>query len=353
MIESSRKLILHIGSHKTGSTSLQKFLFKKKRELKKIGWNYFSSDPDGCVNVEGNANKWVNFFGKKNTMEAAVNLGLVDELKKKDGNWIVSAEELSWISDQGHLLELSEKLSDIFNEIMVVVYFRRQDLHLLSHYHQGFRFYESSAARFYGRSSTALPKYQEYFDDYLDYNKKFEKWAHAFGKDNLKVGIFEKERLINGDVITDFINKTDLGLDVEDLKINVNESLNKLEILYNYYSFQSGIALPYPIDFTNYSDSKFLPSISEAESIYFRYKKSNNKLFDRLDGNLKFCDHKFPYPIEANSQSDSDVSDIIALMNSNITLKKIIRFEASKIIRSSFLHRILYRVKGWYYASCR
>ncbi len=53
-----KKLILHIGSHKTGSTSIQNSLNNNDSLLNDNGYSYFNIDPSGSQ-VSTSTNSWI------------------------------------------------------------------------------------------------------------------------------------------------------------------------------------------------------------------------------------------------------------------------------------------------------
>ena len=207
-----RKLLLHVGSHKTGSTSLQRYLYENQDTLRDHGWSLFFSKNkknSSSYTSVGSSNSWVTLSGDKSKFTAQLSPSIIQEVLKLDGNVIISAEELSWV----FLIEDIQKIKELFEpyfSVHVLFYIRRQDKFLLSHYQQGFKTKESSAASFYGRELTPYPEFCEYFDMYLDYFKKVNNWVSVFSIDNISVRWFDVKSLIGSNIIDDFFNFIDV-----------------------------------------------------------------------------------------------------------------------------------------------
>jgi hypothetical protein len=282
-----RRLILHIGSHKTGSTSIQKFLLKNRNSLKEIGWILFCERPDGTESVHGNANSWVSFSGEKKEFKAKLDKRLFSALNETTGNMIISCEELSWLYQSEEIQYVFDELSQIFNDIKVICYIRRQDKHLLSHYHQGFRYPHSSARDFFGNNICIVPTHLKYYQNYLDYTEKLSCWAVSFGGNNLYVREFSRDKFEGENVVSDFLKILNLNikLDPDDESEPVNESLNLIQTIVNYAVFNSRNELWYELGrrkFTGnmafHSDNK--PQLDQASqnAIMVNYYVTNKKL---------------------------------------------------------------------------
>ncbi|MGP8307240.1 hypothetical protein [Vibrio sp. YIC-376] len=287
-----RKLILHIGTHKTGSTSIQNYLFHNQKELKQSGWRLFDEnrlEPSASI---GSCNSWIKFNGSKESFDAKIDDLFFKKIANTTGNVIASSEEMFWIFDEKEISRLKNKLNSIFDEVTIVVYFRRQDKFLLSHYQQGFRTYKSTAARFYGRTLSPLPKLDDYMDKYLNYNDAFERWSKIFGKDNIKAKWFEKETLDGGDVVSDFLSN--LSIKPSKTYPQINESLSKLDIILKHFSLAEPIDILFNSQGTFSEKRKFLPTKSEMNGVLVRYHSSNVDLCNKLAV-------KLPYNIERES----------------------------------------------------
>lgn len=183
-------VFLHIGTHKTGSTSIQNVLTKEKEKLKKEGIYYLGSFRELSKPMKLRTEydeEHVRRF-QKNARER------IEQNKKfKPHTYIASNENWS-----GRMLNAYDNaalnakiLYDIFKpfefEIKIIVYLRRQDL-----------FLESAYAQKIKRGDIDVP-----FIDFLEvvnskklhWNNLLDSYAEFFGRDNIIVERFAKEYL--------------------------------------------------------------------------------------------------------------------------------------------------------------
>lgn len=265
-MNNGRQLFLHIGSHKTGTTSIQCYLKEQKKELNAAGWELFHTKPEGFKSKLGNANSWVEFSGFKEDFQATINPDIYSYLKRGKCNTILSSEELFWLYDEKSVSEFYDNLSKIFSNITICCYVRRQDLHFLSHFQQGFRSPNSSAQSFFGRELSILPEHQEYFRRYLDYSKKLSYWEKYFGIENLIVKEFDYHKLKNGDAVSDFIDLLPFKLtNINSTKEKSNESLNVLQTIVNFSVFETHVNLWNELGKNNFSENAFFNYTKKAK----------------------------------------------------------------------------------------
>lgn len=278
-----KKLYLHIGSHKTGSTSIQFYLYKNKAQLNRFGYRYYSCSPVG--EIRKSCNPWVSITDELRFKGAKVKnkYNLADRLGQVDGNVILSAEHFSWIFDYNEINKLHSVLSELFDKIYIVVYIRRQDALAVSHLQQASKATNAPARKFYGDLTQALPEYKPYLDQYLDYNNKIGMWGDAFGDDNIIVRDFARDSLFKGDVVDDFLNI--LGMS-KISKINVNESMGAKSLVANRLFNELGVnkGRKEVLDILIKNDkAKMLPSKHAAKKFYENYKESNRLLNSRFN----------------------------------------------------------------------
>ncbi|MCQ3830623.1 hypothetical protein HXX02_14375 [Microbulbifer elongatus] len=306
-----RKLVIHAGSHKTGSTSIQMSLKRSCSELAKKNITLFQIDPDGSKNSHGHSNHWVQHYGKGKRFDAKVNGRLRNELTQlSDGVVVFSAEHLFWLNSKRNIKSFHQMVSDQFDDVKVIFYLRRQDQLLLSHYQQASKHYLWCEQLYYGAEPRAFPEGE--FPEYLDYFSKLRKWAEVFGKESVEIRIFEKNKLYRGDVVSDFCFYLDEGLRVEPLR--VNESRGKHQVIAGHILNSIGVShlderrvrLLKSID----SNEKLLPSRAEARALYFKYRWSNqclNEMFKVSSNPNVFSEDFSMYPLRV----DTDFSDTL------------------------------------------
>lgn len=307
-----KKLILHIGTHKTGSTSIQNYLKSNRAKLIGKGWGLFDSEKFLSVSSPGSANSWVMFSGSRQNFTATIDSRFYDEISKIDGNVIASCEEISWMFNPEEINALKENLDKIFDEITLVIYFRRQDQFLVSHYQQGFRTSHSTAAMFYGRELMPIPKYEPYMDKYLDYHVFYSRWADVFGGENIRTNWFSKSHLVDGDVVSDFIEQTGVATEHSLAKMT-NESLSKQDIVLRYFTLGTPLELVFDSQGTFNTNEKYSPSVGEMNEILSRYHDSNVELCNVTGLILPYEIHKVG-SYDSNKMVDSDYISVINVL---------------------------------------
>ena len=318
-----KKLILHIGSHKTGTTAIQKGLLENKSKLEKEGLNLFHEQPNGHNYRTGSCSSWISFEGIKSDFKPILNLNILNRLNKLPGNHILSSEEFFWFSDKEEIKNLVNHFKKVYDEIKIIMYIRRQDKQLLSHYQQGFKYQHSSARQFFGCKISPLPKYEPYFDSYLNYFEKAEAWAENIGRSNISIRLFESSKFYQGDIVADFFNC--IGTDFQVKGTRVNEALSKFDIAINESLFRKGIGVHNSrvanfiksqafVSKPELKKTRFLPSEAQAYDIYERYIDNNRKLNEKYYVNSKgslFDENGFEsYPERADNLSECEIIDL-------------------------------------------
>jgi hypothetical protein len=131
---------------------------------------------------------------------------------------IISSEHFhSRLAYQTEVERLKKLLDCYFTDYKVIVYLRRQDLLCLSLY--------STALREGFSDLNIFP--EPIFKNNLYYNFELllNKWATVFGEENIVPVIFEKEKLIGEDLITDFFTR--LGIKNNEQTLNIPSNSNK------------------------------------------------------------------------------------------------------------------------------
>ena len=230
------ELFLHIGTTKTGSTSIQYTLDTRRRELPAQG-AYYPATQGGarrhqllaaCNAAPG---KYLMRIGDPiwQGMEPAARMEAyreefvseIQNLPKKINRVIISAEQFSLVlRTRPEIKQLHEYLAPLFSKITVVIYLRRQDSHYSSMFAQNLRMgnlYEPDL-------STVKVGYNQ---DY-DYFDLVMRWARVFGEENTKPRIFERTATNKFDVLDDFFDicGIKLQIDPDDEKRTRNPSQN-------------------------------------------------------------------------------------------------------------------------------
>lgn len=210
-------IYLHIGTHKTGTTTIQKFLSKNRQNLLSKGVLYPSSPAShhDLLQNKGKDKPWgLNF----DVWEY-----LLKEMKsEKPDKAVISSENFSRL-----YFEDVNKLRDYISGFnpKIIVYLRRQDDYFTSLYCQAIKT---------GHHWDSVKKHILDNKAYADYYQILEPWKNAFGKENIIVRVYEKEQLSEG-LLNDFLQS--INLDTPDLDFkkghssNISPSIKKIKII--------------------------------------------------------------------------------------------------------------------------
>lgn len=241
------KAIIHIGLPKTGTKTIQRFLDKNREVLKSrnISIPPNTYDTTGAQHRELYAVAHIPSMWAASPFASFHKLYICYDLIKKDWNfprdqnklweeyWIkimpycrendlvvFSYESLSVLTGV-EVMKLKELLNSVFDDISVVLYLRRQPEYLAS--------YHNTMISFTGLSGTiwdSLNLPDEY--SHLAYHKIVDRWS-VFGKDKIKIRIFDKQEFYDNDLLSDFAHT--IGFDMTGLESveNVNVSINSAE----------------------------------------------------------------------------------------------------------------------------
>ncbi|MEO0736849.1 MAG: hypothetical protein AAFZ35_08580 [Cyanobacteria bacterium J06649_12] len=200
------RVYLHIGTAKTGTTTLQRFLCKNEKVLSDLGYLYPKSGRPAnnpiahynLANAIGSDSRLYNRHTGQWTDVSNQFLELHQEIEQKNlSRVIISCESFS--RNPKELEKLQQELSRY--EVKILVYLRKQEKFLLSAYIESIK-------------QGSYLSFQEYIDKKLDlvnYYDLLSLWSSLFGKDNLIIRIFEQDKL-KGTIFEDFL----FNVDIED-----------------------------------------------------------------------------------------------------------------------------------------
>lgn len=226
-------LLFHIGIPKTGTTAIQKYLYSSQEQLEKWGWFYPSFGNTTAPHVNG-------YFLVNHPCKQAIDRHESRQWEEiwetvckclTKGNVIISNEDF-WDKD---VLTVYRYAVEQGINVKIIVYLRRQDLYLESHYN------ECVKIRFE----------KEPFSDWVKINALENDLAHAHylnllqkieaivGSENIIVKIFEKEQMYQGkmDIVNDFIHTIiptfDETISVENVNERLLPDIHELKRLFN------------------------------------------------------------------------------------------------------------------------
>jgi hypothetical protein len=299
-----RKLILHIGGHKTGSSSIQQALLNNTERLATENYTFFAQAPNGQAIKNGNTSWWLDCNPATIRQQGAKLLNrerFASMLSRGDGDRIISAEAFSWVFSQQELVLLQQSLAKYFDEIRIVTYIRRQDRLAVSHYNQAVNNPFSAAYKFYQNGEVPLPQYREHHALYLDYHLKLNKWAQAFGWENLVIKVYDdiKEQ----GLIRDFFNLINIEYSGGEVHENSANHLTKIKVMQIMNELNLDYNLRFHMKYLPECSDKYLPSKQEAMDYLSHFIESNSALNRHLQLTTTpaLFDNNFSeYPQETN-----------------------------------------------------
>jgi hypothetical protein len=228
-----KTLYIHIGTPKTGTSSIQRFLYINRDILKKFGYcypvfTYRYPDVSRKRNAHFMAAKMYDSAGKRklSSEQSELNegLGQVAEIFQKFDNVIISDESIwqAFCSSHKNLMPcLMEESRRQGYRIKIIVYLRRQDQFLLSRWNQTVKYVSSNPLPWEEYSKKVLKK-ESYILDYAD---TLDRLADYVGKENIIVRRYDRNDWINSSLIEDFMNCIGLTVTEDYHPLEQNENL--------------------------------------------------------------------------------------------------------------------------------
>ncbi|HEC1766225.1 TPA: hypothetical protein R1729_001380, partial [Campylobacter lari] len=346
---------VHIGTVKTGTTSIQTFLCKNRESLKKqkIYYPYIYSGigsfkfPKIFKIVQDSV--YYSSSVSKNKQEQSIE---VDKIK----NEIINSGEEKIIFSSECIHEFCFTLTDIqnlkkkllevgFKKIKIILYLRDPIELLTSFYNTELLLNRKKRYLLFEEKETCI----EYGKHIANHKKSLMRWSEVFGKQNIIVRLFDKREFYQQDLLKDFINAIGLEWD-EDFFIpeRQNETIDLLGIeLAKFLNFYLGSALK--IDLQKHFTSKdpllkFQPPKEIVQSYVDYFEESNEwvrKEFfphkERLFPKKDLSNYKENYELKEMKPEYWDkiaefIADIVKTKNQNITDKTNIIQNKDKII---------------------
>ncbi|MDJ0507650.1 MAG: hypothetical protein QNJ64_00105 [Crocosphaera sp.] len=233
-------IYIHIGTHKTATTSLQKFLTINREKLYKKGFLYPLSGSRKKIQEKKINNGIIDHHNLVFDLLKEHNENYRQKYNQRSGDWNSLLEEIAAFSGRNVILS-SEFLATCLTyndaskigkikqylknyDVKIIVYLRRQDAYFLSIYSQAVK-----AAFEWDNIKNFIHRRKQL--GWGDYYKLLEPWKNVFGAENIIVRPFEKSQLIQG-IYYDFLKCIQLNSVYEELEIpqDVNVSPNAKQI---------------------------------------------------------------------------------------------------------------------------
>jgi hypothetical protein len=279
-----RRLSLHIGAHKTGTTSLQVTLQQNEDLLRARGLGLSSAAPAPHVH------KYLGFHNPDTFLPLGFCVrdpqGFAAFLADHPADHVfASSENFSFIFQQSVLHDLATALRQKFARIDILVYLRRQDRHAVSHHQEGAKPHRHPEAALWGHGLNALPEPSDLQRLYLDYDARLMLWENAFGRESLRVRVFDRAVLRDNDIVSDALDL--IGIDPHGLRRagDRNVSLSHLQAVIGHLANDAvadDVVTARLLEAFPWHNSKILPTQAAARAFLAPYVESNRRLNTRL-----------------------------------------------------------------------
>jgi hypothetical protein len=243
-------LVLHIGSGKTGTSSLQLFLHRNRERLAELG-HLYPETPGRTRHTrlglyiqsdEGLDTRpsWERERSSPAEFRETFRQRLFAEINESGLSRVLFSDEALYGSPDRALERLHEFVSEVASSLRVVVYLRRQDDHLVSRYQQVVKVGET-------RRLDERTREMDFSKTY-GYYARLQKLKRVLQPDEIVVRRFERESFTDGSIYQDFLDAAGIDVRADDLEQvePINESLDVeavefLRIL-NIYRAENGSA---------------------------------------------------------------------------------------------------------------
>ncbi|ENC5165747.1 hypothetical protein ABKR68_001263 [Campylobacter coli] len=367
---------VHIGTEKTGTTSIQEFLYINKSIIQKQ--NYFFAQSIGIKN------HWdLAFLGyslnKKDSYilnNSLWNFQAIKQHKKnifskikdevKFNHKIIFSSELlqSRLTRKREIVKLYTFFKKIgFTNIKVICYIRDANEMLRSLLSEAIKWEEIDSFELKEEKEEYKLGYKKnlfHFHHICNHKQTLQWWGEVFGKENLIVRLFDKNEFYQGDLLKDFIHS--IGLEWDDefiippkqnesldlLGIDLLRRINKFLPLFcnNARNIFRGDLHHFAVKHFTSKDShlKFQPPKEVVQSYIDYFEESNEwvrqEFFphkERLFSKKDLTDYKENYELKEMKPEYWDkiaefIADIVSTKNQNIADKTIIIQNKDKVI---------------------
>ena len=232
-----RRCVIHIGTEKTGTTSIQKFLSSSRKSLQAEGVIYpASAGLHGGSQWEfvacAHSKPWMMDLGKRFEIKSADDQAdfknkfheqLENEFRsvtRKDLLIISSEHFHSRLQSNDEIEEHKVFLEPWCSEIRILAYLRRQDRVAVSYYSTKLKGGDPNPVLFPKTAPGKLPYY-------FDYLELYNRWSAVFGQEKIDIRLFESTELIGGDLLHDFCSSVGIEPRGASRVPRLNQSLNR------------------------------------------------------------------------------------------------------------------------------
>jgi len=198
-MQNPQTVFIHIGQPKTGTSAIQTFLKANRQQLGSLGYTY----PQHCHHLD---QPWKGDV-KSVRIAHHVWTDIKSQAAETSTHFILSNEGLGEIlfTQPGVARDIISLLGQ--RPIKIILYLRRQDLHLESYYRQlvrGHKFVTPFAP-------TAIDRMV--YPGYYDYAQHVRSLESQFGRENVILRVYDKNTFVDGNLAKDFCQAMDIPWD--------------------------------------------------------------------------------------------------------------------------------------------
>jgi hypothetical protein len=358
-----RSAILHIGTEKTGTKSIQLALTRRRKELAELGFWYpralgdtnhselaIYAAPENCSDLREP--------GQFDEIQCV--RSLAEEMASIPPHVrvvIFSNEHChSRLITTEHVRKLRSLLAPYFETITVILYLRRQDDMAVSCFstrlrcgHSDFDILPGIPRMRQSDPDRSQANLEDAFSYYFDYERLLDRYASVFGDQFVKPRIYEPSSLEAGNVTSDFLTTCGLppslsdGLEVTHRAIPADGQ--RFIVALNGYLADPNCALDrrsskslhencLAILEARLSGSPVLPTRDEARSFYAQFTAINEqvriKWFPERTTLFSETFHQYPESVQAHEGSPHESVIRASVIIIEDLLRRIERFDTSK-----------------------
>ncbi|MCL5776523.1 hypothetical protein M1105_05915 [Limibaculum sp. FT325] len=311
-----RRCIVHLGCEKTGTTSVQAHFARNRAGYRAAGVLYPKT---GC-DPRGSVHKRISgaIRGEPPEVEAEVFEALAAEVAGAGGcGTVVLSSEFfhSQFRRHARIAALRDALGAIFDRVELILYVRRQDRMALS-------MHSTALKGGWTAEKNPLSVRKGKGDYYFDFAAIADNWAGVFGRDALKVRIYDRRLLLNGSIVDDFCNMAAVPRleGADEPVLNASPSWQTLEVirLFNAGGCREDDALRQML-WRRLSEQagERMPLLSRAQAREFlaRFANSNERLareYLGMDAATPFDDDFSDYPEERPQLRPAEIVERLA-----------------------------------------
>ncbi len=235
---------IHIGTPKTGTTTIQHFLANNRNELTKRNICYLNYKgrlehwfiPSLLNTLWEKSNKNIDLFYQNKTLflnqEQEIQI-IKKEIEKLDSNQIIllSCEGIYQLCSSFELLSIFKEILNFvgISDIKIIVYFRRPADYFISYYTQAIKSGSSNYVNIFQKNPDEGIHFMIAYQ--LKYAKIMKIYENIFEYKNIIIKSFDRNKLLNNNLIDDFLSIFKINRDNSFKTINnINESLDVLGV---------------------------------------------------------------------------------------------------------------------------